>query len=188
MILPFTLLPTLQRPPDIGVMFRRVTRETTIPHDVFYVLRSHPNFTRMAVAVADYFTSLLPSSDRKTSLASCCIRNATQDTLESMQRNDPDEMFFKYFVQGLVRNSADSLHWHVSVRKYRKTHVWDPSEEGLRTFWERHQRQPVIRWREERWDTISQQDFRAMLAVKLLNRNDFTRLHGGLRGILEMPV
>jgi len=175
-------------PTDRGIMIRRVLRATRMPHEVLTTLRCHPNYSRMLVAFCDHFTEIIPSRTENMPLASACIRNAIEAVMESNRRNDPDGVAYQRFVHGLVKASTDSLYMHVSVRTGSTTHLWDPSEEGLRSFWLRHGQRPVIRWRAEPWDTISLQDFRTMLAVKLFNRREFTQLQGGLRSILEMPI
>lgn len=167
---------------------RRALREIGATTDVLEALRQRPNLATIAVRVCEYFTHVLPARGGVCSLNARCLQSASIEILDAVDKRQDDAIAYRRFIHALLRDTGDVLYWYVFVRTNGKRNVWDPAVEPLSHFWRRHGRQPVMERRGEPWDTIAVHDFRAMLAVRILDREDFTRLDGGLRAILDLPL
>lgn len=167
-------------------MLRRALRETGIATSVVEALRQRPNLATIAVRLCEYFTHVLPVRDGGESLNARCLRSASNEIINAVENHQDDTVAYRRFIHALLRDTEDALYWYVFVRSGDRRIVWDPAVEPLSRFWKRHGRQPILQRRGEPWDTIALDDFRAMLAVRILDREDFTRLDGGLRAIIDL--
>lgn len=175
-------------PPGGGQLLRRALREIGATTDVVEALRQRPNLAAIAVRVCEYFTHLIPVRSGGESLNARCLRSASIEILDSVNTFQEDGVAYRRFIHALLRDTSDALYWYVFVWVNKKREVWDPAVEPLSLFWNRHGREPMMEPRGAPWDTIAPHDFRAMLAVRILAREDFTRLDGGLRAIIDLPI
>lgn len=186
-IVPFSISRPTRLPPGDGLVLRRAIRGTGMAAQVIQTLRRQINLPRIVRHYCHHFTDLVPTRDGEEPLIVRGLRQAVNDHEHSLRAGQGEGVAYKKFVQGLIRDSDESLQWYVSCRPGGGESIWDPSQESLPTFWRRHGQEPRIRRRPIAWDTIENDEFRAILAVRfLLNRSDLTVLGGGLRGILEM--
>jgi len=173
------------RPPGGGVLLRRAVRGTGDRYVTFAALRMRENLPKIVSSFVSYFTDLIPSRRYNEALIASCLNSATRDMRKAFIQGYDHDVAYEQFVRGLFADVDQALEWSVYVVKDGREVIWDPVGTPLAAFWRTHGVRPRVEPRHTPWDLIGTDDFRLIVASRILTRSDLTVLRGGLLGLLE---
>lgn len=169
---------------DEGAVWRRAIRLSGVRRRLLSIVRRWVTIARITRRFCSHFTYIVPSSDASEPLVTKCLRTAVEAWEEADGRGSCEQESFLAFLRGLIEAVPEANRWCVFLQSDLGNQVWDASAHNLLDWLHRWPLAlPVIR-QQNCCPVIADPDLRLCVAVRILNREEISRIPGGLLALV----
>lgn len=181
-------------PPGNKEIFRRTIRVIGGREGIFSIMRRFNNLYCASIALAGYFTDVLPSSiEPEKSLYSVCVHSGLNAWYAAERMQEPELMCYKEYLRGLLKQVHQVMEWDVYIDTNDRREYWNCADRSCADWWREFKGVPIVTRRlptpsppsTASPNILTKKDYRTIIAVEILREEAITVIDGGLDAIVS---
>lgn len=182
--------PSTHVAPGSMMMLRRAVRGIKCEERLRWVIERFDNLCPVLRRLSHHLTDIIPSSlEPEKSLLSVCLKSALHGWDYAAAMNETQLDCYKEFLRGLFKYVPQAIDWNVCINLPSQRVIWKSTDQSLSDWWNENNALPLISRRSESHAIsvipLSRKDIRALIAIKILAKDDIVRIEGGIDAIVS---